>query len=43
VQRRDLLVPGLTIGDKGMADVVLLDTAPEADTARGIGYLRRAD
>lgn len=42
-QRRDLLVPGLTIGDKGMADVVLLDTAPEADTTRGIGYLGRAD
>lgn len=43
VQRRDLLVPGLTIGNEGTADVVLLDTAPEADTARGIGYLRRAD
>ncbi len=24
-------------------DVVLLDTAPEADSARGIGYLRRSD
>ena len=36
-------MPGLTIADTGPADVVLLDTAPEADTARGIGYLRRAD
>jgi cellulose biosynthesis protein BcsQ len=43
VHRRDLLVPGLAIADSGPADVVLLDTAPEADTARGIGYLRRAD
>jgi cellulose biosynthesis protein BcsQ len=43
VRRRELLVPGLTIGDQGAADVVLLDTAPEADAARGIGYLRRAD
>ena len=43
VQRRGLLIPGLTIGEEGQADVVLLDTAPEADTARGIGYLRRAD
>jgi cellulose biosynthesis protein BcsQ len=43
VQRRGLLVPGLSIGEDGPADIVLLDTAPEADTARGIGYLRRAD
>ena len=43
VYRRGLLMPGLTIADSGPADVVLLDTAPEADTARGIGYLRRAD
>jgi cellulose biosynthesis protein BcsQ len=42
VQRRGLLIPGLTIGEEGPADMVLLDTAPEADTARGIGYLRRA-
>jgi cellulose biosynthesis protein BcsQ len=41
--RRGLLTPGLTIADAGPADLVLLDTAPEADTARGIGYLRRAD
>jgi len=43
VQRRGLLVPGLSIANEGHADIVLLDTAPEADTARGIGYLRRAD
>jgi len=43
VQRRDLPIPGLTIGSDGPADIVLLDTAPEADTARGVGYLRRAD
>jgi cellulose biosynthesis protein BcsQ len=43
VQRRGLLIPGLTIAEEGQADVVLLDTAPEADAARGIGYLRRAD
>jgi cellulose biosynthesis protein BcsQ len=43
VHRRGLLLPGLTIADTGPADLVLLDTAPEADTARGIGYLRRAD
>jgi cellulose biosynthesis protein BcsQ len=43
VHRRELLIPGLTIADSGPADMVLLDTAPEADTARGIGYLRRAD
>jgi cellulose biosynthesis protein BcsQ len=43
VHRRDLLVPGLIIADSGPADMVLLDTAPEADRARGIGYLRRAD
>jgi cellulose biosynthesis protein BcsQ len=41
--RRGLLTPGLTIAEDGPADVVLLDTAPEADTARGVGYLRRAD
>src|ERR687886_2924973 len=43
VQRRGLLMPGLMIGDDGPADFVLLDTAPEADTARGVAYLRRAD
>ncbi len=43
VQRRGLLLPGLTIGEHGSADLVLLDTAPEADAARGIGYLRRSD
>lgn len=43
VERRGLLLPGLSIASEGPADVVLLDTAPEADTARGIGYLRRAD
>jgi hypothetical protein len=43
VQRRGLLIPGLAIADEGPADIVLLDTAPEADAARGIGYLRRAD
>jgi cellulose biosynthesis protein BcsQ len=42
VHRRELLIPGLTIADSGHVDLVLLDTAPEADTARGIGYLRRA-
>ena len=41
--RRDLLMPGLSFADRGTADVVLLDTAPEADRARGIGYLRRAN
>src|SRR5881628_3848823 len=41
VQRRGLLVPGLSIANEGNADIVLLDTVPEADTARGIGYLRR--
>jgi hypothetical protein len=35
VQRRSLLVPGLSIDDDGPADVVLLDTAPEADTRAG--------
>jgi cellulose biosynthesis protein BcsQ len=43
VHRRGLSIPGLTIAESGSADVVILDTAPEADAARGIGYLRRAD
>jgi cellulose biosynthesis protein BcsQ len=43
VHRRDLLIPRLTIAPTGSADLVLLDTAPEADRARGIGYLRRSD
>jgi cellulose biosynthesis protein BcsQ len=43
VERRGLLLPGLKIAEQGEADFVLLDTAPEADTTRGIGYLRRAD
>lgn len=43
IERRDLLIPGLSIGTEEFAEIVLLDTAPEADSARGIGYLRRAD
>jgi cellulose biosynthesis protein BcsQ len=33
----------LHLGGNEPADVILLDTAPEADQARALGYLRRSD
>lgn len=33
----------LQLGNQGVADLVILDTAPEADQARALEYLKRAD
>ncbi len=33
----------LQLGDSAPADLVILDTAPEADQARALEYLRRSD
>jgi cellulose biosynthesis protein BcsQ len=36
-------VTGLALGDRQDVDVRIIDTAPEVDGARAIGYLREAD
>ncbi|HEY2200354.1 MAG TPA: ParA family protein, partial [Solirubrobacteraceae bacterium] len=33
----------LQLGGNALADLVILDTAPEADQARALEYLRRSD
>jgi cellulose biosynthesis protein BcsQ len=36
-------VGGLVLGEQGDVDVRIIDTAPEVDSARAVGYLREAD
>jgi cellulose biosynthesis protein BcsQ len=36
-------IDGLMLGDVDDADVRIIDTAPEVDYARAVGYLREAD
>jgi cellulose biosynthesis protein BcsQ len=36
-------VDGLVLSDQGDVDVRIVDTAPEVDSARAVGYLREAD
>ena len=36
-------IPGLDLGDNEDVDLRIIDTAPEVDSARALGYLREAD
>jgi cellulose biosynthesis protein BcsQ len=38
-----LEIYGLELGDQDHADIRIIDTAPEVDSARALGYLREAD
>src|SRR5436305_7142359 len=38
-----LAIDGLVLGDRDDVDVRIIDTAPEVDGARALGYLRESD